>query len=703
MRKFIKISVTGLMVLSIGATATGCLGTPPEPVKPPEPVEGAVNTMDDAYDWRDENKDASTRPTIDGGYYDPQLPQIVERVPATITLSLPDGFTVSEDYNKDVMTYTNLVLPTAEQVTNGTDFGDYLGWFNAATGEALREDSETVITGDMTIAPYWEHKDGYNYHKVGAANASGYTSQAVPGDFYDFSSANNRKDTVCRASFSYSGIKWSDTEKKPVGNAAVVHGGNNASYLGSVVSDTQPVTAGSALRFDSPYGSRISNNTVLEFYYTVFNYGTENLKLSIYQISSSTEYGNGSTTYYKYETEPRYRVDINLTPGTGTNAVAQYLLNANDNAVTYIVFEEDVKSFSFGISVGSKIVEGATDVADEYKDQAARSNTVQIEYNPAENDGITVLPSYLTQLAGRFMEAPTDADLTNTKPVSGWKLVFGENDYGVPSEVILPATRTGWQQFRLPSSVKATLERIPAEKLTVTYVADNGIGVPSNAKTEYFTNETLELPAASGTGTDGLLHAGWYDVSTGIAVDENTTVTQDMTLKPCFKYSDTRLSPFVVYGSGSSTNPNTNIDMCAGGVSANSFNVTNNYIIGNTVGYKIDYGSMTSEAKFRIKHGYQGLTGAAHEYKITVKNEGSSEVQFKLWQVNSGTDWATPTESSGVDNYGQNTVITVGAGDSVTLTLKYSFKNDGKNTMLYFQMQNAVTNLSLGIAMYVVS
>ena len=75
--------MTGLMLLGIAGVGAGCLGTPPK-VEVPEGGDKQQTVISDAYDYNDD-KTASTRPTIPGGYYEPQLP--ITEVKVTIAES----------------------------------------------------------------------------------------------------------------------------------------------------------------------------------------------------------------------------------------------------------------------------------------------------------------------------------------------------------------------------------------------------------------------------------------------------------------------------------------------------------------------------------------------------------------------------------------------------------------------------------------
>lgn len=74
----------------------------------------------------------------------PELSQIVN-----VTLDLPTGITVSEDYATVIESGTTLVLPTEAQTTNTTGH-NVIGWKDA-DGNAVSE--QTVVRADITISP----------------------------------------------------------------------------------------------------------------------------------------------------------------------------------------------------------------------------------------------------------------------------------------------------------------------------------------------------------------------------------------------------------------------------------------------------------------------------------------------------------------------------------------------------------------------
>ena len=427
---------------------------------------------------------------------------------AKITVKLPEGMTVSDSYVTDVMTYDKLVLPTADQI-QGNANGAPSGWYDFATGGILGAD--VSIIGDMTIAPYWETLGGYSYVAVGSSQSTGYNSDEVPGNLF----GNGGK---------YEGLR------KGGGSAQMIDCGKTGTYLGSVISCAQPVTAGVAVRLDSVHPNRWSGDGVLEFAYTLHNGGTSRLKLSIYQVSASSEYKSGSG-FYNYETI-RYRTEFDLEPGESATKLAQYVLaGSNANALTYIVFEEDVDSFKFGISIGSKIIDGATGVADEYKNQAPRNNYVNIEYDETAYRGLTVSESYLRQLAGRLIIAPTESEYTlpEGERLAGWKLVING------TEKPLPANRN-YGGLLLPSAATVELKPVFVEYKTVTVSLPDGVTLDGyDTSVRVFDGETLILPTDDQVKiADGRHVRYWVAVYEDgeRKINDNSYVFEDITIRP---------------------------------------------------------------------------------------------------------------------------------------------------------------------------
>ena len=149
----------------------------------------------------------------------------------------------------------------------------------------------------------------------------------------------------------------------------------------------------------------------------------------------------------------RYRVEINLNPGESITKLGQYNLGQNGNWITYIVFEQDVDSFEFGFAVSYKSI---TAIADDYKNQSTLSNPANIEFNSAENGGITVNESYLNQRLGHFLVAPTasEINLPDGVQVEKWQIIINGETYDIPAAI------SDWKAMLVPTNgiLKAVLK-----------------------------------------------------------------------------------------------------------------------------------------------------------------------------------------------------------------------------------------------------
>ena len=590
---------------------------------------------------------------------------------AEFTIDLPDGLTLKNSYNTKYSVGDLLVLPTAEDIeANDTGMGELSGWFDVKKGSAVS--NETIIADGLTIAPYWQNNAGYNYVKVGSGSAKGYNTDEMPGDIAIHANATENK------SVTYKGHTTAASS-----TAAIVYGGTQGySVLGSVLSDTAPVTAGSAIRFDSKHAQTYSQTSVIEFNYTLWNKGMTDLHLSIYQIGGSSEY-KAAGEFYDYE--KRYRVNIELAPGESTVATVQYVLevNSGNNTLSYIVFEKDVSSFSFGFAISSKIIENATDVDAAYKGQEPLANPVTLTYDPAQNSGITVKDSYLTQRAGKFITAPTANDYTapDGVAVAKWQLVIGDQTYD------LTETIASYTCARVPSS-GATLKAVLAEDLTVTWQSNNGVNI-EGAKKAYKTGEKLALPALSAT-TDGRTHLGWFDTATKKVVTAETVVTKNMTIAPYFA-SGTALMPASGQQGTDMGLDKFKIGSLTDAEVRSNFSKDTNIIIGDELGMILHYNAeLGDKSAFRFKTSSTLLAGKTYKFTLRFTNCGNENIAFTVYQVKSGDDTASMPNKA--------VTLEPNATDTAVLTLVTGANG---NALTYFVMNGATNGFDLGITMSV--
>lgn len=601
---------------------------------------------------------------------------------AEFTIELPAGLTLKESYNTKYFVGEALVAPTAEDIeANTTGMEAPLGWFDVTTGLAVTAD--TIVRDGLTIAPYWEHSAGYNYVKVGSGSKSGYNTDKMPGDIVIHADAAGDAHTV-----NYKGFTTATSS-----TAAIVYGGKNGySVLGSVLSDTAPVTAGSAIRFDSKHAQTLPGtneakvSSVVEFNYTIQNSGTTPLNISIYQISASGEYK--TPTYYAYES--RYRVEVILEPGESVVKTAQYLLETNGNALTYVVFEKDVSSFSFGIAISSKIVEGATDVDAKYKDQAPSNNNIKLTYDPADNQGIAMNEEYLTKRVGHFITAPvagTDYTPNAQWNITKWQLIVGSQTYDIPE------TLKDYTSLLLPSTA-GTLKAVMVEKedLDVIFRDDNGVNV-TDAKTKYQTGDKLELPAISAATTDGRKHLGWFDTATNKIVTADTVVIEKMTLAPYFApKAGTALTPGSGFQLDSNKVSDKGVDNFTGFVRDN-FTVDMDVLVGDEKGTEISYSkAFADKDAFRVKTKY-AIKAGSYIFTFKFVNYGNEEVKFTVYQVLSGNTTTNMPK--------QDIILAGGTNASAVATLTVNPTGTNGNALTYFVMNGAANGFDLGITMSV--
>ncbi len=348
---------------------------------------------------------------------------------AKITVRLPEGLTVKGEYQTDVQTGDKLLIPELEGEKAILDA--IKGWYIVGNGNQKIDANTIILDTELTIAPYWQQANGYEYVAIGSGANSGYNSDETYGSVGYHLGAH---DNTATGSVKYS-------------TGHIVSGGENGQAAqGVTLSDSLPVKAGSIIRFDS---KRTAGAGKYEFSYAFENRGNSDLKLSVYQINASSEYRG---LKFAYENS-RYRVEINLKPGESITKLGQYDLPSNGNWLTIIIIEQDVESFEFGVAIGYKSIT-AIDAA--YQNQAALNNPANIQYNAEENGGIVVKDSYLKQRAGHFITVPTENDIEVPAgiTVEKWQLIVDGVAYDIPAKV------TDWKNLMVPSvsTLKAVLK-----------------------------------------------------------------------------------------------------------------------------------------------------------------------------------------------------------------------------------------------------
>lgn len=595
-------------------------------------------------------KNAKTGEEIPAGYVlegDLELVPVFEDY-ADVAVTLGEGVTFKTG-EKTLQLTAGSALP---EITAPANFKGFY-----VDGKVVAAADYVVPNKAVTLYPVYEGIFGYTYLPFGSGKDVGYNNDLTPGN-----------DMYSHEGFAYEGLKSGG------GAVKIVKGEGDYYVYGSFVKDTAKNYAGTAMRFDSKYSTALTKDTVVEFSYVVENKGTTELALSIYQISASAEY-KAASGYYGYES--RYRVDVRLNPGESKKYTAQYLLGKNGNALTYIVFEKDADNFSFGIAVSEKIISDKTEVADEYKNQAALDNMAALTFEAGET-GITVNAGYLNKFrAGKFITAPSSSDFeANGATIEKWQITFDGKAHD------LPTTVADYTSLRMPSA-GAVLTAVVVRDVTVTYEKPDSV-TAEGGKTSYKTGEKLSLPTLSGADASGRPAIGWYDKATRKIVTNETVINDDLTLTPYYAPAKGEaLTPL----SGATINDKYGPDSLSAGLTQ-TFVKQTDVIVGGEKGISLAYTALKTGDAFRFKTKYSLLANKTYKFNYVFENFGSEDLTFTLYQLKGGTN------TDGMPNK----LVTIKAGETQTVELALNTGKNG-NILTYFVIGKDVSALNLGIAM----
>ncbi len=219
-------------------------------------------------------------------------------------------------------------------------------------------------------------------------------------------------------------------------------------------------------------------------------------------------------------------------------------------------------------------------------------------------------------------------------------------------------------------------------------VADVTVQVPDGmealAKTRYQVGDRFIAPELSGSIPEvyGSLK-GWYDIATGAALTEKTSVLGDMTIAPYFGVGSDTATQLVP-----ATTTNNPVDSLKGftSVAKGDLAVVNGFY-GRHFTSDDTY---SAGAAFRTKAAYTVVASSTYKIYYVVTNCGQDKVSFTLHNVNSGTTLAG-------FNY---TVTDLAKNKSAVFAIEISGFSNG-NLLPYFVMNSGGTGLDLHVAMAV--
>lgn len=292
--------------------------------------------------WVDEDGNAVNEQTVlnAGKTITPEL-----SMSATVNVVMPDGLTLSGDYNTQVETGDILKLPTGEQISGVVPNGrQILGWYKTADGSII-SDKYMITDTDLTIAPYFSRRDGTAKMQQFTGNEAQYNGNDL---VFPNVQGNGKPHDV----YDASGNRITNEMEKFVGinryvNSTVVGGGAGGyAELGSVLQFKG--TLGKDYRFRG--GAMISGGSGVikigetqTFFYNFQNFGDTELDFTVYGLNNGTNYeGDG--------------VRVVLKPGESTCitfSVAYtdaYNNQVNKNAMAYFWINKEVTNMKLGLS-----------------------------------------------------------------------------------------------------------------------------------------------------------------------------------------------------------------------------------------------------------------------------------------------------------------------------------------------------------------
>lgn len=259
--------------------------------------------------------------------------------PAKITVSLPDGLTVSKDYVTDIQTGDVIVAPTSAQISGEIKEGrEIAGWY-------IVGGKNTIITGKtiaeaekITIAPYFTRA-------AGTATLQNF-GNANDGQPLVFSNVQNSLKPLT----VYDGVELDkfDAISSKYKNDTVIGGGTNGfAELGNVLSYNGTMSVGSAFRCGTIISNPDKNIPVVTmglehtFVYNFQNFGTSKISLTIQGVNTGKEV-EGPISNIILEPGESTTIKFNVTYTKGS---------ANKNVIGFFTVKEELTNMKLGVSV----------------------------------------------------------------------------------------------------------------------------------------------------------------------------------------------------------------------------------------------------------------------------------------------------------------------------------------------------------------
>ena len=247
--------------------------------------------------------------------------------PAQVSLQLPDGMTV-DGYPMSVETGTPLILP---QISASEDGKKIAGWYDTETGKSVTAD--TVVQGDMTIAPYFN---------VGSDSATKLTAAGVSGSNPDYYGSYNEDLT-----------EFTDIKVEP--SPYTKNTDYTANFVnGTLLTSSTQLNALDAFRLKTAATSSMPlDGTTYKIYYVLVNCSEdETVSFDLYQINSGTTINSAAGTLAS--TAKQVNTDGVVTLAPGESVALEVTVNFNNgggNLLSMFVMRSTVESLSLQVAM----------------------------------------------------------------------------------------------------------------------------------------------------------------------------------------------------------------------------------------------------------------------------------------------------------------------------------------------------------------
>lgn len=319
------------------------------------------NTGHKLIRWMDANGNQVTNDTVlkKDITIKPELSQT-----ATITVKLPNGYTLAADYKKTAETGDKLVVPTDTQITGTAHNGRKLvGWYVVGNGNKL-VDADTVIwEPQITIAPVFSRiSQTRNLEQMKDASQTG-KSLVFGNEQGDCRPQRLVNGDVTKTDAFYGATsRWENT--------VAVGGGDGYAEMGIEFGYKGTLVKNAEFRYATVMSDNVAvvkKSTNHTFYYNFENLGDTAIDFDVQGVNDG---GNVEGP----------RTNVKLAPGESTRiyyTVKYTKGNDNKNVMVYFFFNEEVVNLRLGVSISLvSLADGVENTVEDESASAAPANVM---------------------------------------------------------------------------------------------------------------------------------------------------------------------------------------------------------------------------------------------------------------------------------------------------------------------------------------